>query len=335
MSSALAHVELAERVSGPIPRGVDSRYIWGDAIEEWESLRPEARIINLETAVTTNHEADPSKQIHYRMHPANVACLTAARIDCCVLANNHVLDWGRPGLIETLKTLHAAGLRTAGAGSDRAEAAAPGVIEVPPIRLLVYGFGLSSSGVPRSWQATRQHCGVHWLADLSAATADDIGRQIAIDRRPGDLVVASIHWGGNWGYAIPQSEREFAHRLIDAGGCDLLHGHSSHHPKGIEIYRRKLILYGCGDLLSDYEGIGGYESFRPDLTLMYFPTLQAGSGELISLMMVPVRVHRFQLRKAAAEEGAWLAATMDRECHKLASRIVRRSGGRLALEWTD
>jgi len=46
---------------------------------------------------------------------------------------------------------------------------------------------------------------------------------------------------------------------------DIVHGHSSHHVKGIEVHRGKLILYGCGDFIDDYEGIKGYEAFRDDL----------------------------------------------------------------------
>lgn len=65
---------------------------------------PDFRIINLETSITTSEDWAP-KDIHYRMHPANIPCLTVAKVDCCVLANNHVLDWGRSGLVETLETL--------------------------------------------------------------------------------------------------------------------------------------------------------------------------------------------------------------------------------------
>jgi hypothetical protein len=50
------------------------------------------------------------------MHPRNIDCITAARIDCCCLANNHVLDWGYDGLAETLRTLDAAGIAHTGAG---------------------------------------------------------------------------------------------------------------------------------------------------------------------------------------------------------------------------
>jgi poly-gamma-glutamate synthesis protein (capsule biosynthesis protein) len=102
MRSALGYVELAERASGPISRPVDFAYIWGDALATLERLRPDVRIVNLETAVTVADDAWPGKRIHYRMHPGNLPCLTAAKIDCCVLANNHVMDWGRGGLVETL-----------------------------------------------------------------------------------------------------------------------------------------------------------------------------------------------------------------------------------------
>ena len=73
--SALDYVEIAEQLHGPIRRPVDFAYIWGDALAELERARPDARIINLETAITTAEDAWPGKGIHYRMHPANAATL--------------------------------------------------------------------------------------------------------------------------------------------------------------------------------------------------------------------------------------------------------------------
>jgi poly-gamma-glutamate capsule biosynthesis protein CapA/YwtB (metallophosphatase superfamily) len=73
--------------------------------------------------------------------------------------------------------------------------------------------------------------------------------------------VVSIHWGPNWGYEVPQAQQDFAYTLIDHHGVNIIHGHSSHHVKGIEIHRSRPIFYGCGDLLTDYEGIEGYEFF--------------------------------------------------------------------------
>lgn len=334
VNSAETYVELAESVSGAIPRKVRFDYVWGDALEELELVRPHARIVNLETALTTSEDAWPNKGIHYRMHPANVGCLTAAGIDCCVLGNNHVLDWGVAGLEETLSALHAAGIRTAGAGHNTNEAAAPAILELgDSTEALVFSFGFASSGVPPEWCAAPMRPGINWLPDHSERSLEAIERRLSIYRRPARLLIASLHWGSNWGYGISRGEREFAHRLIDSAGVDFVHGHSSHHVKGIERYRGKGILYGCGDLLNDYEGIRGHESFRADLALMYFPVLESTSGNLVHLEMTPMQTRRFRLHRVRPEDASWLSKTLERECAGLGTSVVQRADGRLELQW--
>jgi poly-gamma-glutamate synthesis protein (capsule biosynthesis protein) len=89
------------------------------------------------------------------MHPANFGCLRAAQVDACALANNHVLDFGYPGLAETIETLRNAGLRTAGAGADIVQARRPAVIELAGGGSIVaVSVGSTSSGIPRAWGAT-------------------------------------------------------------------------------------------------------------------------------------------------------------------------------------
>jgi poly-gamma-glutamate capsule biosynthesis protein CapA/YwtB (metallophosphatase superfamily) len=333
VQSALRYVELAEEVSGPIERPVPYAYIWGDALAELERLQPDARIVNLETAVTRLGDPWPDKGIHYRMHPANVACLGAARLDCCALANNHVMDWGPAGLAETLATLSAAGIRTAGAGRDAAAAAAPAVIDTRGGgRVLVYAFGMGSSGVPVGWRAQDHSAGVNWLADLSGRSLDVVARSIAVRKRGGDIAVVSLHWGANWGFEVAAEQRAFAQALLDGAGADVVHGHSSHHVKGIEVHRGKLILYGCGDFLNDYEGIGGYESYRGDLALMYFPTL-AADGRLLELTLTPTRTHRLRVYRAGPDDAAWLSATLNREGQRFGTRAEGQPDGRLRLRW--
>jgi poly-gamma-glutamate synthesis protein (capsule biosynthesis protein) len=335
MRSALGYVEIAEHATGPIARPVAPAYVWGDALGELGRVRPDARIINLETAVTAAEDAWPDKGIHYRMHPANVGCLAAAAPDCCVLANNHVLDWGHSGLADTLGTLHGAGLRTAGAGRDAAEAAAPAVIALPGKgRVLVFACGMESSGVPPEWAAGERRAGVNFLADLSGRAVERIAAEVGAARRAGDIVVLSIHWGGNWGYAVASAERRFAHAVIDAG-VDVVHGHSSHHPRAIEVYRERPVFYGCGDFLNDYEGIHGHESFRPDLALMYFPELDAATGRLVRLELVPMRIRHFQARRARDEDARWLAEMLTREGRALGTRAIQQLDGTLALAWRD
>ena len=332
--SALDYVTLAELQCGRIERPVDFRYIWGDALEELEALRPDVRIVNLETAVTAGGEPWPGKGIHYRMHPGNLPCLTAARIDCCVLANNHVLDWGHAGLEDTLASLAAAGIRTAGAGRDAIEAVAPAVLPLPGgRRLLVHAWGLPSSGVPYGWRAASRRPGVNLLPDVLPASLDTVASALRATRRPDDLVVVSLHWGPNWGYAVPEAERAFARALIDEAGADLVHGHSSHHPKGIEVHRGKLILYGCGDFLNDYEGIGGHESYRGELALMYFPRLAVDDGRLLELELRPTRTQRLRVNRAAAADGEWLYAMLNREGAALGTQVEWVADGRLRLRW--
>jgi poly-gamma-glutamate synthesis protein (capsule biosynthesis protein) len=328
---ARGYIALAAAASGPIPHPVAPTYPWGDALAELERVAPAARVINLETSVTRSDDYWRGKPIHYRMHPANIGCLTAARIDACALANNHVLDFGYAGLAETLAALSGAGIKAAGAGRDLPEARRPAAVDLGGDRALhVFSFGAETSGIPREWAAAAARPGVALLPDLSQATAADIAARVRRVKRPGDIALASIHWGSNWGYEVPGEHARFARRLID-GGVDIIHGHSSHHPRPIEVYRGRLILYGCGDLLNDYEGIRGYEDLRSDLALLYFAAVAPGSGELVGLSMTPLRRRRCRLGRASQEELAWLAATLDRISAAFGSRVARSGAGTLEL----
>lgn len=332
VTSAVEYVAIAEARNGPIPRPVDFGYVWGDALAEIARAGADARIVNLETAVTASDEAWPGKGIHYRMHPRNVPCLTAARIDCCVLANNHVLDWGRAGLEETLDTLRAAGIRTTGAGRDADEAGRPAVLDVSGgARVAVLAFGLASSGIPPAWRAAPGTPGVAVLPDLGRAGVRTVAARVARVRRASTLVVVSLHWGENWGYEVAAQERAFARRLVEEAAVDVVHGHSSHHPKAIELHEGRAIFYGCGDLVDDYEGIGGYEEFRPDVRALYFVTLDPRSGRVVRLGVTPMRAARMRLARATDEETRWLAALLDREGKAYGTRAERAADGTITV----
>jgi poly-gamma-glutamate capsule biosynthesis protein CapA/YwtB (metallophosphatase superfamily) len=328
------YVRLAERANGPISAPVSPDYIWGDALEELRRVRPTLRLVNLETSITRSDDAWPGKGINYRMHPGNLDCLTAAGIDGCALANNHVLDWGRGGLRETLESLRGAGIRTAGAGGDRNEAWTPAAFELPQGgRILLFSFATPSSGAPPQWAATAVASGVAWLPNLSPRTQADVNSAIARHRRSGDRVIVSIHWGGNWGLAIPATHRNFAHRLIDDGIADLVHGHSSHHPLATEVRRGKLILYGCGDLINDYEGIGAHGELRSDWGCLYFATLDAQSGTLQRLEIVPMELRRFRLTRAGTQARDWLEHMFNDQGRTLGTSVEPASAGGWSLRW--
>jgi poly-gamma-glutamate capsule biosynthesis protein CapA/YwtB (metallophosphatase superfamily) len=334
MKDARGYVELGERKNGPIPRSAGFSYVWGDALAELTRVCPDLRLINLETAVTGSEDY-VHKGINYRMNPKNIPMLAAAGVDFCALANNHVLDWGVAGLKETLETLDRVGIQHAGAGENIREAAAPAILEIGggKGRVAVFALGLKSSGIPTEWAAGTERPGVDLLLDLSEGTVRRIAERVRSSTRPRDIVVVSLHWGGNWGYAVPDEQRTFAHRLIEGAGVDVVYGHSSHHPKGIEVYRQRLILYGCGDFLNDYEGISGYEEFRGDLVLMYFVQLEPMTGKLAGLEMTPLQVRNFRLNRASRADDKWLRDVLNREGKRFGTRVEMGEGNRMVLHW--
>jgi poly-gamma-glutamate synthesis protein (capsule biosynthesis protein) len=334
MQSAIGYVELAEMVNGPIQKPVDFSYIWGDSLEELERVAPDLRIINLETSVTKSDDYWKGKGINYRMHPENIGCLTIAKIDYCSLANNHVLDWGYAGLTETLETLRKANIHYAGAGEILQEEEKPVVMEVEGKgRVIVFSFGLETSGIPISWAASEDKPGVNLLNNLSDETVWEIKEKIGQEEKQGDIVIASIHWGSNWGYEIPPEQKDFAYRLIDNAGVDVVHGHSSHHVKGIEVYKEKPIIYGSGDFINDYEGIGGYEGFRSDLTLMYFVSMDPSTGKLVHMHMTPMQIKNFKANRASRADALWLRDVINREGKKFGTRVEINQDNTLTLKW--
>ncbi|AFM18011.1 putative enzyme of poly-gamma-glutamate biosynthesis (capsule formation) [Mycolicibacterium chubuense NBB4] len=329
---ARRYVELAEHVNGPIRRPVDWGWPWGDAAEVLAEVAPDVRLINLETTITVSGDFADRKAVHYRMHPDNMPALTAIAPDVCALANNHVLDFGHRGLADTCESLAAARIKGVGAGAGL-EAAQRLSVLTPRAghRVIIGSVATRSSGVPDSWAAHRDRPGLWLIRDpAERGSADDLAARVLALKRTGDVAIVSVHWGSNWGYGVGLSEVQFAHRLIDAG-IDIVHGHSSHHPRPIELYRGKPILYGCGDVIDDYEGIGGHESYRPDLRLLYLISIDCGSGDVTALRMLPLRVRRMRLERASAIDTDWLRATMEHVSRRFDISVAAEPDGLLTV----
>ncbi|MBT2365537.1 CapA family protein [Streptomyces sp. ISL-10] len=331
IKDARAYVKLAEAVNGTIPRPVPFSWPWGDALPVLDAAAPDVRLLNVETSITVSDDEASGKEVLYRMHPANLPCLTAARPDVCVLANNHVLDYGRRGLEETLAALADAGLRTAGAGRDLDVARRCASVPLPRgRRVLVVSLGMESSGVPSDWAATARRSGVHFAAEPSPAVAAEVTARLCEAKRPGDVTVVSLHMGSNWGYRLPRDQVRFARALVD-GGADIVHGHSSHHPRPVEVYRGKLVLYGCGDLINDYEGIGGYERYRDDLRLLPIASVDPATGALHELRVTPLQARRMRLGHASAADCHTVHEVLSRISHGLGVRMHAEPDGSVTV----
>jgi poly-gamma-glutamate capsule biosynthesis protein CapA/YwtB (metallophosphatase superfamily) len=331
VSDARTYIRLAEDTNGRIPVPVDFAWPWGEALPLLDECAPDVRLLNLETSITAGGEFAPRKAVHYRMNPDNIGCLTAIRPEVCALANNHILDFGYAGLANTLRVLAEAGIAGAGAGLDVEQAQRPAVVTVPDGgRVVIASCGMGSSGIPHGWAATGRRPGVAYIPDLSNHSAAEIARRVRAVKRPGDVAIVSVHWGSNWGYDVDSGQIRFAHMLIDEG-IDVVHGHSSHHPRPIEVYRGKLILYGCGDTIDDYEGIGTYESFRHELRLLYFASIERSTGSLSALRMMPMRMRRMRLEAVRDNDAEWLRATVEQMSRRFETRINATANGYLTV----
>jgi poly-gamma-glutamate synthesis protein (capsule biosynthesis protein) len=217
-----------------------------------------------------------------------------------------------------------------GAGRDEREAWSPRLLPRPDGgRVIVLSMADMSSGVPLSWAAREAKPGVALLDgsinDCVAKAADSI---LAL-KTEHDFAIASVHWGPNWGYEISSGQFEFARKLIDKAGVDVVHGHSSHHPKQMALYRGRLIMFGCGDLLNDYEGIGGHDDFRKDLVALYLLTIDG--ARISNVKILPFRLRRFRLERTTAVDAAWLADRINHHSTVFKTAWVGGSDGTLRL----
>jgi poly-gamma-glutamate synthesis protein (capsule biosynthesis protein) len=211
------------------------------------------------------------------------------------------------------------------------EARRPVTVDAGAGKITVFSVGMPSSGVPARWAATNERPGVSFVGSASDAAVADLLERVRQAKHHGDVVVVSIHWGSNWGYRVPAADVRLAHLLID-GGVDVLYGHSSHHPRPIEIYQGKLVLYGCGDLVDDYEGIAGYETYRDDLRLLYLATIHVETGRMSALRMVPFQARQLRLHRASEDDSSWLANVLDRISRSFGSGVDVEPDGTLVLK---
>lgn len=320
-------------------------------------------LINLETSATTTNEPWPDKTFNYRMHPANLApILHSARVDYASLANNHTLDFGTDGLVETVWALRDARVAFAGAGERSDEAFKPAVLWLPRQqkgrtqekqdgpRYQVHVY--SAADHPREWgvvptfhlidysPATRVRLrtlllsrGARTGAGSHTHVEEGVESDVFHHREhhhhqqqqpqqqgpssdaesspplPG-LKIFSVHWGPNYAWRPADRIRSLAHFLIDECDVDIVHGHSSHHVQGVERYRGKLIIYGCGDFVDDY---AVHADYRNDLSAVWRVLVKETDGGGRSLVLdrleiFPTRIERFRasLLDRRDEDHVWL-----------------------------
>lgn len=293
--------------------------IWGDALPLF--LSADCRLINLECVISTRGQPwNPMlKPFHFRANPRAIKILQAARVDCATLANNHVLDYGPEALVDCLTFLDQGNIQHTGAGAHLDEAMAPAFLDRPQGRIAVIAL---TDNEP-DWEATKSQAGVNHVAydsrGLLSPYRDRMAGIIHHARHHASFVIISAHIGPNWGAPSP-AMRRLACQLLDLGG-DLYWGHSNHTPQGIEIYKRKVILYSTGDFVDDY-AIDPHE--RNDLSFLF--CVEQRSGKIDRILLYPVRIENFQVHRARGPDIRFLQHSLQAKCRAFHTDVLFQDG---------
>ena len=294
-------------------------YVWGNTLY---LLRQAAAVfINLECAVTDWGEPAPGKRFCFRTDSKNVEALRVAGVRAASLANNHIMDFGDTGLLETLANLDRAGVAHAGAGRNLAEARRPAELDIGGLRVV---FIAATDNQP-DWEATEDRPGIFYVpirpADPKFAGLLSL---VAAARASADLVIVSLHWGPNWGYDPPAEHRTAARRLVEHG-ADIIFGHSAHVFRGIEVIDGRPVFYSCGDFVDDY---AVDEVERNDWSFIFEVNLDG--PRIKNIALTPTIIADFQARLAPAAYRDAILDRMSGLCFKLGT-TVRRVADRLEI----
>lgn len=296
-------------------------WLLGDCLDHLQ--RADAVIANLESPITSN--AAPWRRTfkfyHFKAEPSAVKLLQAGNVRAVCLANNHMLDYGKRGLTDTLTALEGAGIAGVGAGRDLAEARAGRILNVAGMKV---GLVAATDGMPE-FTASEGAAGTHVL-DFRAGNTEWIARAVSDLRRAGAvLIVLSIHWGPNLRRSPSTRFRAFARDAIDVG-VDVIHGHSAHVAHGVERHGAGIVLYDTGNFIDDYWKI----PFRRT-TSSFIWLLDVRPGARLGLTLVPVLTKPLPLRLAGGAPRRDLVGHMRALCARLGTPTQETDDGLIVL----
>lgn len=262
-------------------------------------------IVNLETAVTTRGKPEPKRYL-FRAPVSAYTALRAAGIDAASLANNHALDYGQTGLLDTLDNAKRASYPVFGAGADATEAYRPWITEVRGVRVAVLGFSQIRM-LASTWAARDDRPGIAMAWNVERAVA-----AVTAARRDADLVIVFNHWGQEGNECPTADQKRFAGKLAGAG-ADIVVGTHAHTLQGDGWLGETYVAYGLGNFLwygdsaSTQTGVlrlavRGRQVVRSELV----PAVVSGTGQPVPLAGAAAKRQRDRfadLRKCTGLSG--------------------------------
>lgn len=257
---------------------------------------------NLESPATASEKSlSREHKIILKCSPQAITAVKAAGFNVLSIANNHMMDYYGKGMLDTIDVLNKNGIAFSGGGKNLEEARKPAIIEKNGLKYGVLSYTDMAEymyvGNPNiSYAAGNNKSGV------APRKLEMILEDIARVKPQVDILAVSLHWGVEESFTIPDSQVEFAHKLIDSG-ADVILGHHPHQFQGIEVYKGKPIIYSMGNFLFDQNDPENQESF--------IMNMQYSGTQLTSLTATPVRI--LEKQQVAVQSGKAAAAMLERE----------------------
>ncbi len=302
------------RLVGEAIRFERPAYFWGDVLPILQKL--DLLLVNLECVISDKGEqwTRTPKVFHFRAKPKAIDVLKVAGVDYVSLANNHTLDYGEEAMLDTLRLLEKNKIASSGAGKNFLEASQPAFLKVGDLKLSVLSITDNEPG----WKAGKDRPGVYYM-EISTRTNDfkELTEKVRAMKKNSDLAILSAHWGPNMIRVPSPSFQEFARAVIDSGVA-IFHGHSSHLFQGVEVRKKSLIMYDCGDFIDDYY-VAPIE--RNDQSFLFVLNVQ--DKKIKSLELFPVFIENFQVNLARGIHFEAICDKMIILCNQFGTKVQK------------
>lgn len=216
-------------------------------------------MVNLETAVTDRGTPEP-KTFHFRAPATAYDAMRAAGIDIASLANNHALDYGQVGLLDTIDQAHERNFPIVGVGRDLDAAFAPWIEEVKGVRIAF--LGMSQIGeLSGRWAATDSKPGMAMAFNEKRAV-----QAVKDAKAQADVVVVFMHWGIEYNECASGQQKSFASKLSQAGASIIVGSHV-HKLQGDGWLGKTYVAYGMSNFLWWYNDAASNDTGVVRITL--------------------------------------------------------------------
>ncbi|MGB9911288.1 MAG: CapA family protein [Microgenomates group bacterium] len=220
---AVGDVMLGRTINYHSVKNNNFTWMWEKTVNELRSA--DLTLINLESPLVENCPVTTSGMI-FCGDPKNIEGLKFAEIDLVNLANNHIANYGKKGIENTINLLNGANIVPIGTNT-------PVYKNIKGIKFAFLGY--SDFAVPQ---------------EISQVKKEKIIQEIAQAKTQADIIIISFHWGEEYTNQPTSRQKELAYLAIDSG-ADLVIGHHPHWIQPEEFYKEKLIVYSLGNFIFD------------------------------------------------------------------------------------